>query len=100
MNNINRILERAQYEDVEFLSHQEMEVMMEIAACIAGSELVQGDEKRISRHQVSGETGTFVIFWDGTRKGIMYSGPELNKEPDDPTPEVWVIFFVPEQDLV
>jgi hypothetical protein len=100
MEPISRILEAAQYEDVEFLHHKEIEVMLEIAASIAGTDLQEGDEKRITRHQVTGETNTSVIFWDGVRKGIMYSGPELDKEPDVPTPAVWLIFYVPEEDLI
>jgi len=100
MNYINRVLERGQYADKEFLAGQEMEVMMEIAAYIAGRNLEEGDAKRLSRHAVTNETGAYVIFWDGVRKGIMYSGFELNRKPEDKDPPVWLMFYVPEEDLV
>jgi len=100
MNYINRVFERKQYADKEFLAGQEIEVMIEIAVYIAGRELQEGDAKRLSRRAVTNETGAYVFFWDGIRKGIMYSGFELDRKPGDKEPPVWLMFYVPEENLV
>ena len=99
MEIISRILSPQQYADPEFVKEQETAVMLEIAAFITGSHLLEGDEQRITRHAVVNQPGGYVIFWDGIRKGVLYSGPELERRPGDTAAPVWLIFFVPEEDL-
>lgn len=99
MGIINRILPLQQCEDPHFVNSQESEVMLEIAHLILGRPLEPGEEQRITRHAVTGHAGSFVIFLDGVRKGLLYSGLELDRTPGETEPPVWLIFYVPEEDL-
>lgn len=99
MGIISRILSPQQCQDPHFINDQEAEVMLEIAIFIAGRVLQEGEVKRITRHAVTDNAGSFVIFWDGVRKGLLYSGLELDRKPGETDPPVWLIFYAPEEDL-
>ncbi len=99
MKPFSRVLKKYEFEDHAFLHQQEDEVMREIAISMAGRKLLQEDKNRLTRHRVIDGTGVQVIFWDGVRKGILYSGPELDKKHSDNTAPVWLMFYVPEEEL-
>lgn len=96
MEYLHRIFDQEEYSNNEFIADQEIEVIMDIASFIAGRDLQEGDEIRISRKYISDSKGYYIIFWDGVRKGVMYSGFDFNKVPRHEEPAKWLMFYVPD----
>ena len=100
MDYLHRVFDQEEYRNNEFIVDQEIEMLMEITAFVAGRQLQEGDEKRIRKINVSEPIGCSIILWDGVRKGVMYSGFDFNKALRREEPAKWLMFYVPDEAFI